>query len=315
MALTTSGDLSPAVRQDLAKRMLSVKTPNLIYKPFAMKDQLEAYNGDIKRYRRYNKLSLATEPLGPSGNPVSGQTLSAIDLDAKINYYGDFVGITTQVLLANQERVLNQCALLLGIQLRETEDKLIRQSLESGVQKINAVFGVNGNVPTEFTQEDAEEVVSSLLDNSAGMFLSGIRGADIIGSSPVRNAYIALATTRLTKTLQRQSDFIATSRYGDQAFVMDGEWGAINNVRYFVSPVGSVSSIKSDLGLDVANVMFVSKESYACILQDGASAELYYNPPYLSDQLRQSVSMGWTMGQVSRVLNTSWIANLQCSLG
>ncbi len=49
MALTTSGDLSPAVRQDLARRMLSVKTPNLILQTNLHEDQLEAYNGDIKR--------------------------------------------------------------------------------------------------------------------------------------------------------------------------------------------------------------------------------------------------------------------------
>jgi len=312
--ITNGGDLSPAVRQNFQRRMLAVKTPNLIYKPFAMKDELEAYNGDIKRYRRYAKFDLATAPLSETGAPISGQTLSATDIDAKINYYGAWVGVTTRVLLANQERVLNQMVLLCGLQMRETEDKLIQQALESGVQKVNCVYGVNGDVPTEFTEQDSQDAVSTLLDQAAGMFLSGIRGADIIGSSPVRNAYIALATTKLTKYLEQQDNFVPVSRYGDQNYVMDGEWGAINNVRFFVSPQGSISATQSDLDNDVANIFYVAKESYACILQNGASATLYYNPPYLSDQLRQSVSMGWNMGQVARVLNTSWIYNLQASL-
>lgn len=314
MGITTSGDLAPAVRQDLAMRMLSVKTPNLIHKTWAMKDELEAHNGDIKRYRRYTKLGTSPAPLGPSGAPIAGKTLSATDIDAKIDYYGDWVGVTEQVVLANQERVLNQAALLLGLELRETEDQLIRQALESGVTQINSVFGTNGSVPTEFTAQDSQQISTTLVNNSAGMFLSGIRGADIIGSSPIRNAFVALGTSRLIPDIENSDGFVPVASYGDQAFVMDGEWGTIRNVRFFVSPVGSVSPTSSSTGLDVANLFYVSKESYACIIQNGASAEFIYNPPYLSDELRQTVSMGWKMAQVSRILNTAWIANNRCSL-
>ncbi len=314
MGITTSGDLAPAVRQDLAMRMLSVKTPNLIHKTWAMKDELEAHNGDIKRYRRYTKLGTSPAPLGPSGAPIAGKTLSATDIDAKIDYYGDWVGVTEQVVLANQERVLNQAALLLGLELRETEDQLIRQALESGVTQINSVYGTNGSVPTEFTAQDSQQISTTLVNNSAGMFLSGVRGADIIGSSPIRNAFVALGNSRLIPDIENSDGFISVASYGDQAFVMDGEWGTLRNVRFFVSPVGSVSPTSSSTGLDVANLFYVAKESYACIIQNGASAEFIYNPPYLSDELRQTVSMGWKMAQVSRILNTSWIANNRCSL-
>lgn len=314
MAVTTSGDLAPAVRQDLAMRMLALPTPNLIHKTFAMKDVLEAKHGDTKRYRRYAKFATATAPLGPSAAPVAGKTLSATDLDAKIDWYGDWTGVSEQVVLANQERVLNEAALILGLQLRETEDELIRDMLSSTVSQINCVNGSNGSVPTEWTQEDSVAVSTALIQNSASMFLSGIKGEDRFGTAPVRNAFVALATARLIPELDSAEDFTASANYPAQEYVMDGEWGTVRNVRYFVSPLGSVSNTASSTGLDVANVFIAGKESFACIKQNGASAEFIYNPPYLSDELRQSVSLGWKMAQVPRVLNNAWIMNLRCSL-
>lgn len=314
MAITTSGELAPAVRQDLALRMLALPTPNLIHKTFAMKDVLEAKHGDIKRYRRYNKFATATAPLGPSAGPVVGKTLSATELDAKIDWYGDWVGVSEQVVIANQERVLNEAALILGLQLRETEDELIRDMLASTVSQINCVFGTNGDVPTKFTQKDSVSVSTALVNNSASMFLSGIKGEDRFGTAPVRNAFVGLANSRIIPDLEDADDFIAAANYPAQEYVMDGEWGTVRNIRYFVSPLGSVSDNASDLGNDVANVFIAGKESFACIKQNGASAEFIYNPPYLSDELRQSVSLGWKMAQVPRVLNNAWIMNLRCSL-
>jgi len=314
MAITTSGDLAPAVRQDLAMRMLSLPTPNLIHKEFAMKDILEAKHGDTKRYRLYNKFATATAPLGPSAAPIAGKTLSASDLDAKISWYGDWVGVSEQVVLANQEKVLNEAALILGLQLRETEDELIKDVLAATPSQVNCVGGTNGQVPTEFSQADSVAVTTALINNSASMFLSGIKGADIIGSSPVRNAFVGMAHSRIIDDLENADDFISSANYAFQDNVMPGEWGTVRNVRYFVSPVGSISLNASSGGQDVANVFIAAKESYACIKQGGASAEFIYNPPYLSDQLRQSVSMGWKMAQVPRLLRPEWLFNLRCSL-
>jgi len=48
--------------------------------------------------------------------------------------------------LQNQENVLNEAALVLGIALRQTEDELTRNMLASTASAINCTGGVNGKV-------------------------------------------------------------------------------------------------------------------------------------------------------------------------
>jgi N4-gp56 family major capsid protein len=67
-------------------------------------------------------LNTATVPLGPSGLNPPAQTLTALDIDAKVNWYGTYVLITDQVTLINEDPVLNETASLLAQSLRETED-------------------------------------------------------------------------------------------------------------------------------------------------------------------------------------------------
>lgn len=54
----------------------------------AMKKRLPYRSGTTVRYRRYNNLARATVPLGPSGVTPPPQTLSALDIDATISWYG-----------------------------------------------------------------------------------------------------------------------------------------------------------------------------------------------------------------------------------
>lgn len=88
MALTTPNQLPAPVQQTFAMRLLAVKQPALIHRLAAMKDRMPAHGGRIKRYRRYNKLATAPVPLGPSGITPPGQTLSAVDIDAQMDWYG-----------------------------------------------------------------------------------------------------------------------------------------------------------------------------------------------------------------------------------
>jgi N4-gp56 family major capsid protein len=93
----------------------------------ALKKRLPERSGSILRMRRYNNLQTATVPLGPSGLNPPAQTLSALDIDAKVNWYGTYVLLTDQVSLINEDPVLNETASLLA------------QSLECGLSKFSLI--------------------------------------------------------------------------------------------------------------------------------------------------------------------------------
>lgn len=178
---------------------------------------------------------------------------------------------------------------------------------------INCVGGVNGDNPTEIELSDVQAVVRTLLNNNAYTILSSIEGQDKFGSSPVRNAYFALCSTQLTGDLDNVEGFIHNSQYPAQSNILPSEWGAIGNLRFLVSSIGSVTPNASNNGNDVFNIFCVGLEAYACIEQDGYSASFIYRPPIYDGPLALNASVGWKMAEVPRITNDLWVINLRCT--
>lgn len=78
---------------------------------------------------------------------------------------------------------------------------------------INAVGGVNGDIPTEITRSDVDTVVRALLGNNAYTIMDNIEGEDKFGTAPVRDAYFALTSTQLTGNLDNVAGFIHKNQY------------------------------------------------------------------------------------------------------
>ena len=103
MAITTTTGLPAPVQQSFSYKLLSVPTPYFIHSIPAMKKMMPANGGTTLRMRRYNPLASATVPLGNTGVTPPAQTLSAIDIDATVDFYGTYVALEEQVTLQNQD--------------------------------------------------------------------------------------------------------------------------------------------------------------------------------------------------------------------
>jgi N4-gp56 family major capsid protein len=270
----------------------------MIHKIPAMKKNMPRNGGTTLRMRRYNPLNTALVPLGNSGVTPPAQLLTAVDIDARISFYGTYVQLNEQVTLQNQDPVLNECAARLGVSLRQTEDTLTRDMLASTASFINCVGGVNGDSPTEITRSDVDEIVRTLLDNNAYTIMDYIEGEDKFGTAPVRDAYFALCSTNLTGNLDSVSGFIQKNQYPSPMNALRSEWGAIGNLRFLVSSIGSISQNASSLGQNVYNIFCTGMEAYACIEQDGYSANFIYRPPIYDGPLALNASVGYKFAEV-----------------
>jgi len=265
MAITTTSTLPAPVQQSFSYKLLSVPVPNMIHKIPAMLKNMPRNGGTTLRMRRYNPLNTAMVPLGNSGVTPPPQNLTAVDIDAKISFYGTYVQINEQVTLQNQDPVLNECAARLGVSLRQTEDQLTRDMLAATAGFINCVGGVNGDNPTEITRTDVDTVVRTLLNNNAYTIMDNIEGEDKFGTAPVRDAYFALCSTNLTGNLDNVAGFIQKNQYPAPMNALRSEWGAIGNLRFLVSSIGSVTPNASNNAADVYNIFCVGKQIYAHI--------------------------------------------------
>src|SRR5579862_2726091 len=99
MPITTTTILPAPVQQSFCNRLLSVPVPDFIFTMAAMKENMNRNGGVVYRMRRYNPLNTAMVPLGNSGITPPPQTQTAIDIDAKMSFYGTYVVLNEQVTL------------------------------------------------------------------------------------------------------------------------------------------------------------------------------------------------------------------------
>lgn len=99
MATTTTSVLSAPVQRSFDYKLLSVPVPYMIHTVPAVHKTMPAKGGDTLRMRRYRALKTAKAPLGNSGIEPPAQELTAVDIDAKINFYGTYVRLNEQVTL------------------------------------------------------------------------------------------------------------------------------------------------------------------------------------------------------------------------
>lgn len=313
MSVTTTSVLPAPVQQSFSYKLLSVPTPYFIHKIPAMLKQMPRNGGTTLRMRRYNPLPVATVPLGNSGLTPPPVQLTAVNIDAQMDFYGQYILLNEQVTLQNQDPVLNEAAQRLGVSLRQTEDQLMRDMLAGTASFINCTNGTDGDNPTNLTRPDIDIVIRTLANNNAYTIADNIEGEDRFGTAPVRDAYFALANTNLISDLENVQGFIAKAQYPSPMLALRPEWGSVSNLRFLLSSIGSTSLTASLLGNTVYNIFCCGLEAFAAIEQDGYSAQFIYRPPIYDGPLALNASVGYKFAEVPRITNDAWVINLRAT--
>jgi N4-gp56 family major capsid protein len=311
MAITNVATLPPAVRDYYDRLLLMTAYPQLIHTKFAQKRTLPKKEGDTIVFRRYARLSTVPVPLVDGISPP-GASLSTDDIKARVDFYGNFVTITNQVELTVEDRVLNEAARLLAQNLGQTVDEVTRDVLASTCSTLQSSNGTNGGTPTELTKADLDAVVFQLLGNDAEMISKIVPGRDAFGTVPVRPSFWAYIDTALLDDLEAVSNFAHSSQYPNQQSVLDSEWGTTGNIRWLFTSVGSVSSAATP----VYDNFIIGKEAYAVVHLGSEAGEFYVEPlgsAGSADPLHQRGTVGWQHPFVSRILNDSFMLNLQAT--
>ena len=304
--------LPPQIQQRYNAKLLSTPERNLVHMLFAVPVELPDNQGFIDRQSRYDRLDLFPVPLDDAQTNPPPQQLNRVDVDCRVRVYATYIVLTRQVTITNEDPVLNSAAARLGQALRETQDVLVRDQLESSASIINCVGGVNGDLPTEMAISDVDDVVTVLQNNSAE-YITNIVEADLkFGTSPIGDSYGCMLTTRMIPVLNNITGFVRKFQYPNISQTLATEWGGVNNVRFFISEQGSVTPSASLLGADIANCFVAAKESYKVVWQAGGKARFIYLPPgYNNDpcMLRHTAGCSFYQGQC--ITNDLWIQNLR----
>lgn len=306
--------MPPQIQQNYTDKLLSTPERNTIHNLFASVIEMPDNQGFINRQSRYNRLDTFETALDDSQLNPPAQLLTRVDVDCRVRNYATYIVLTRQVTITNEDPILNAAAARLGQAYRETSDILQRDSLESSASVVNCVGGSNGDLPTEITISDCDDIVA-LLQTNNGEYITNMIGAEMkIGTSPIGDAYSAMCTTSMIPSLNNITGFIRKFAYPNVSDTLSSEWGGVNNIRFFVSSQGSVTPNASMLGNDVANIFVTAKEGYKAVFQAGGRAKFIYLPPgYNNDpaMLRHTAACNFYQGQC--INNDLWVQNLRAT--
>ena len=273
--------LPPQIQQRYNAKLLSTPEHNLIHNLFATPVELPDNMGFIDRQSRYDRLDLFEVPLDDAQSNPPPQQLNRVDVDCRVRVYATYIVLTRQVTITNEDPVLNSASARLGQSLRETQDALQRDNLESSASIVNCTNGENGDIPTEMAIGDVNDVFTILQNNSGEYITNIVEAQNRFGTSPIGDAYGCMCTTRMIPTLYGMEEFVKKFQYPNISQTLSTELGGVNNVRFFVSEQGSVTPNASMLGNDIANCFVTAKEAYKVVWQAGGKARFIYLPPGL----------------------------------
>lgn len=191
----------------------------------------------------------------------------------------------------------------------------MRDLLSAAASSVNCRGGVNGDQPTEISRADVDDIEAALLGGDARTLLHDIEAQDKFGTGPIRDAFIALANTDVTKDLQQIDGWLNKVAYpGNQMNLMQEEYGSVSRFRFFVSSRGAKEDNASLNGNNVYLIPMYGVEAFAKIEQNNYSARIGYHPPYLVSRVEQNGAL-WAKFAIARAItNQSWITLLRCTL-
>lgn len=287
--------------------------PYEVHANFAQQRPIPQREGKFILFRRYEKLSLAKTPLTEAQTP-DGSQMSKTDITAEIKQYGDYITLSDVVDLTWKDPVLTEAAELLGEQMGQTRDSIIRDMILSEYYD-NADSGDYDNVKdldnSALSQDAMTDVVDALLSDNARFLTRVIRPSTGYNTTPIRPAYVAVMHPKFRSRVEGMSDFVPVSEYPRDDVIMDGEWGAVNNIRIVFTTLADEGGEFDDrnsndnhvipiFGADAYGVTELSGGGASNIIKQHGSAGT-------GDPLNQRATSGWKMFLASAVLNPSFM--------
>jgi N4-gp56 family major capsid protein len=312
MAIVTTSVLAPQVQQAWNERLLSTPTASHIHLIAAERASHPQKSGSVARFTVYYPLPTAMTPLGNGGETPPPVVPDALNIDATVQFHGQYMIINEQVTLQRQDPEMNKFIELLGRSLRQTEDELTRNVLQSTASAIDCVGGFNGDSPTDITSSDIDDAVSALRGQNAEFFTGPIPGENRFATAPVGSAYLGFTHTDLERKLNDVDGFIKVSQYPNPSTPLPSEWGTAGNVRFFTSSIGSITPTSSNLGHDIYNTFISGRQAYGVVKPEGYGSKFMYRAP--QDPLEQNATVGWKMGFACCIFNDAAICNLRSTL-
>ena len=308
--ITNIQNLAPELPLQAAEDFLSTPMFNLIHSFGADMHYADANVGRTTRLSRFERLSTDGGYMDGSGIDPAPEVPVRTDIDATMNIFAKTIVVNEQVALYENDKTLTKFIALLGQWMREKEDLFMRDLFSSSPSYINATGGSNGDQPSNINRASVDNIERILLDNNARTMLETIEAQDKFATGPTRDAFIALASTSLTASLQAVSGVLLKNAYPDQKGLRPEEYCSISRFRFFVSSKGSQLPNASMLGATVYQVPMYGVEAIAKIEQNRYTSRVGFRPDWVVSSVAQNSQLYAKFAIAAAISNQQWLSGL-----
>lgn len=313
MANTTSSVVTTGVNNFYDRVLLKAARPLLAHLRWAQVRDIPRNSGEVIKFRRYSLLSANTTALSEGVTP-SGTSLSVTDVTATPLQYGDFITLTDYLVFTTLDPILTETADLLGQQAGNSLDQIARDVMVAGSTIQYASTSSSTNTVTAamtLTRAEIREAVRTLQNNDAKKVTRMVNPSTGFNTSPVNAAYIGIISPGTLFDLKDETGFVSVEEYGSQANVMEGEVGAMDDVRFIMTTnasttTGSLTTVHRTmiLGQDYYGISRISGEAMRNIIKALGSGGT-------ADPLDQRSTSGWKATFVAKRLNENFAVRIE----
>lgn len=318
MAKTTTTQVTDAVNNFLSTPLLSRAYPYFVHSLWGQVRPLPRNNSTTVKFRKYGSLSAATTALTEGVTPDSTQ-LSITDITATVLQYGAYVEITDYLDMTTLDPLKVEIASLLGDQMGDTIDQLVRDVIVAGstIQYAStATSRVTVAAGMILTGAEVREAVRTLLGNNAKKVTEMVKPTDGFNTSPVMPAYIGIISEDTHYDLKNDPDFVPVAEYSNPSDIL-GPWevGKLDEVRFILAgSSGKAFSAAGAGSIDVHATMIIGKEYFGITQITGEAVEVITKPlgsAGTDDPLNQRQTMGWKISFITKRLQEAFAVRIE----
>lgn len=317
MSITTRNQIPREVSNYYDRTLLLRVVPRFVHLRWAQMRDIPRNGGtNTIKFRRYSNLAPATTPLTEGVTPAGSQ-LSVTDITATVAQYGDFITGSDVVQYETEDPILTETASILGDQASDTLDELTRDILVAGTNVFYAGTATSRATVASTDLIDAtiiKKVVRLMKNNKARKMLEMLDATTGISTTPINSCYIALVHPNTTFGLKAIATFVPVEKYASQKNVMDGEVGAIDEVRFVESTNCKIFAGAGALGIDVYATIVLADQAYGATRITGEGLKNIVKPlgsAGTADALDQRWTSGWKSTFVAKILNDAFLCRIE----
>lgn len=327
---TTYGDISQRTAAWASRNMLRHAEPVMILQKMGQSRPIPKNTADNAKFRRPIPFAVSTVPLAEGVTP-SPQKLRYEDVSVRLKQYGNVVEVSDWVRDTSEDPVLQDATMLIGEQAGATAEQIVYGAVRGGTNVIYANGASRNAVNSPLTLNKQRAATRQLARQKARKITRILDSTPDYETRNVEAAYVAVAHTDVESDIRNLDGFIPVSEYGTKRLVSEHEIGAVENVRYVLSPdlapFADAGGAKAGSGTDMVSTTGVSADVYPILIfgQDAfgvvplkgenAMTPMVHNAKVsASDPLAQRNYVGYKFAFASVILNELWMIRVEVAV-